>query len=267
MIHTARRQLLGVSLAWPALLGALLFVAATGLIPPGAVMEKLRLLHSGVDYHPDSTHSFFLSGQQSVICSRNTGIYTGALLTMAWAWAANRGRALSFPPIRIGIVLALFVGIMAADGFNSLAADIGYPSAYEPSNWLRLGTGLLAGAAIVLYFLPVLNSLLWREGQYQPVIGSPRSLGALLMWPAALWLLVTLHVDVVALPVALLTTTASLVLFGSLNLLFLTVILHRENRFRRVHDLLRPALASLALALAQLVALAFIVQRFVGLVR
>lgn len=264
MSGVASRRSYMISPAWLLAPAGLLALAAVGSLPGAApLIDGMRLLHSGVDYHPDATHSFFLNGRQSVICARNTGIYTGAFLTMLWAWATGRGRAQGFPPLRMGVVLATFVGIMAADGFNSLAADMGYPSVYEPTNPLRLLTGLLAGVAVTAYFLPVVNSLFWREPREGAVLGDFRSLCALLGLLAILWLVVVLGVDAFALPVAGLTTAASLVLFGAVNLLFLVLILKRENGYDRARDLLFPASMALLLSLAQLTLLAWVMRAFV----
>lgn len=264
--HIARRHQSVPSPAWLVLPAALLALAAGGsLLGTAPVMEALRLLHSGVDYHPDSTHSFFLDGQQSVICARNTGIYAGALLTLMWAWATGRGQALGFPPLRIALVLALFVGVMVADGFNSLTMDLEYPTPYQPHNLLRLGTGLLAGLAVGAYVLPVVNSIIWRNGTQRAVVPGFGSLGALLTCLGLLWAVVALRLDAFALPVAALTTAASFVLFGIVNVLFLVLILRRENRYAGAHDLARLGAVAVVIALAQLAILAVIVRTFIGL--
>jgi uncharacterized membrane protein len=243
------------------------FVLATALaaVPnAGPAVDVLRLLHSGVDYHKDTSHSFFLAGAQSVMCARNSGIYAGALLFVVWAWVSGLGRAQGFPPLRVGLALALFVGVMAADGFNSLAAELGYPTPYAPATALRLGTGLLAGVAVAAYFLPVLNGLLWRASDERPVLPGYRSLPLALLMPSALWLGVVLRVDALALPVALLTTVATLGLFGGVNLLFLILVLRKDRQFGRAGELLRPGAAALALASAQLALLAWVVRAVVS---
>ncbi len=259
-MDTARLRVARLPRIWPLLAWTLAGLAVGLFLPPARIIGFLRFLHSGIDYPPDSTHSFFLAGAQSIVCARNTGLYAGAFLTMAWAWATGRGRSVEFPPLRIGLVLALFVGVMAADGLNSFVRDIGYPSPYAPMNWLRLATGLLAGAAVAAYFVPVVNSLIWREGTDQAVVPSLRSLGGLLLCLTGFWAVVVLGLDLFALPVALLTAAASFILFGSLNLIFLVLILRRDNTFLRLADLLRPGLVCLALALAELALLAWVVR-------
>ncbi len=227
----------------------------------GSVIGFLRALHSGVDYHPDSTHHLFLGGHQSIICARNTGIYVGALLTWFWAWGSGRGRARRFPPFRVAAVLALLVGVMAADGLNSLVADMGYQPAYRPHNLLRLATGLGAGTAVAAYLLPVVSSVLWQGAPEEPMLPSLRALWALLGLQAVLWLTVALQVALFTLPLALLTTLASLILFGAINLLVIVVLRGWDNTFRTVRQVVRPGGAAVALALIEMAALALLVPR------
>lgn len=247
----------------PVALG-LLAAGFLGALPvSGPVIQALGALHSGLYHHEGESHSFVLGGQQSVLCARNTGIYVGALLAVLGIGVSGRGSATGAPPLRVGVVLALFVGVMAADGFNSLADDLGYPTPYEPSTALRLGTGLLAGIAVGAYFLPVLNGLLWRDADPRRVLPDLRALPPLLAAPAALWLVVMLGIDALALPVALLTATASLLLFGGVNLLFLVLLLRLDNRYGRARELLPPAAAAASVAAVQLALLAWAVNSFV----
>ncbi|MEJ7653460.1 MAG: DUF2085 domain-containing protein [Chloroflexia bacterium] len=232
----------GTPRVWLLPAGLAVLVLVGVLLDPGPVFRVLRVLHSGVDYHPDSTHSFFLSGEQSIICARNSGLYAGALLAVVWAWATGRGRAIEFPQLRVAIVLAIFVLAMALDGFNSVAWDIGYATPYDPTNPLRLATGLLAGAAVGTYFLPVLNGLIWRSSLPSSALPGYRSLVGLTLVLAGYWAVVTLGLDVFALPVALTTAGASFVLFGGANLIFLLLLRRSENTMDRARDLLRPGL-------------------------
>ncbi len=246
------------------LTGVLALVTGTAAFGTERAMDAMRLLHAGVDYHPDSTHSFFLGGEQSVQCARNSGIYIGAFLTLPWAWLTGRGRASGFPPIRLGMVLALGFGLMVADGINSLVADLGYSAAYPPSTALRLGTGLLAGTAAGWYFLPVVNGLLWRQSDERPAIRGARWMAGLLAVECSLLLAILLDVAWLAVPVAALTSVASVTLFGSVNLLLLVLILRSDNRYENVRELASPAAVAACAALVQLGLLAVLVRTVVA---
>lgn len=243
----------------PLLVGGLVLLSLVSplLVGSSRLMETLFLLHSGLDYHKDTTHSFFLGGYQSVQCARNTGIYSGAFLALVWVWATGRGRAQEFPPLRVALALALFIGVMIADGVNSFVADMGYAAAYPPSIPLRLGTGLLAGAAVGLYFLPVLNGILWRDRDQRRVVPSYKALAPLLTVLVLIWVIVVAGLDLLAVPVALLTTLAALGLFGAVNLLFFVLLVKADNRFIHVRELSRYGVVSLAVAFVQMLLLAW----------
>ncbi|MDQ3855321.1 MAG: hypothetical protein M3281_02875, partial [Chloroflexota bacterium] len=134
------------------------------------------------------------------------------------------------------------------------------PSPYAPMNWLRLATGLLAGAAVAAYFLPVVNTLVWAKGSATAIFPTLRSVLSLLLWLNLFWAAIALGLDVMALPVALITAAASVTLFGCLNLLFLVLVTRRENRVERASQLLRPALVCAALAVGELLALVWVVH-------
>ena len=248
----------------PLLMGILSIVTGAAAVGTERAMDAMRLLHAGVDYHPDSTHSFFLGGEQSVQCARNSGIYIGAFLTLPWAWLIGRGRASGFPPIRLGMMLALGFGLMVADGINSLVADLGYPAAYVPNTGLRLGTGMLAGTAAGWYFLPVVNGLLWRQSDQRPAVRGARWLVGLLMIEFGLAFAILLDAAWLAVPVAVLTSVASVTLFGSVNLLLLVLLLRSDNRYEKARELASPVVVAVCAALVQLGLMGVLVQAAVS---
>lgn len=248
------------------LLAALLGVTLLGLAAdPGRAIAAMRLLHSGVDYHPDNTHSLMLGGYQSVQCARNTGIYVGALLSVAWLWTAGRGRMSGFPPRAVTVLLALGFAAMALDGTNSLMLDLGRWHPYTPNNGLRLATGLLAGSAVGPFLVPTLGTLLWREMYPAPSVASLRQLGAMLLPAAALWAAAAAGWSWLALPVAVLTTAASLVLFGAVNLVVLLPLARYEPRTNDLRPALPLLLAAVLLTLAELAGMALLVRQALGL--
>ena len=80
--------------------------------------------------------------------ARMTGIYLGAAATVVWLVAARRLRASRTPAVPVLAVLASFVVALAVDGFNALLVDLRLPTIYEPSNVMRMATGVLAGIAL-----------------------------------------------------------------------------------------------------------------------
>lgn len=117
------------------------------LLIPGDLRHKAHLILQGVCAQRPA-HSFQFSGQPLPVDARMTGIYLGAASSLAWYLPICRARHSAQFTRGAWILFALFIGVMALDGLNSLATDLSLPTPYAPSNLLRLVTGLLAGGAI-----------------------------------------------------------------------------------------------------------------------
>jgi|GEM_PF-1494925 len=243
---------------------ALLLVVLLGssFLDQAKIFHVLRWLHSGLDYHPDNSHSIMLGGFPSVVCARNTGIYVGTLTVYFWSLLSSRTRLFGFPSLRISIILASFVVLMAVDGFNSLAHDLGISTPYKTTTLTRLGTGLLMGTAAGCFLVPVLNGILWKESSNKPFVDNTRSLAGLLCMQVPLFLIVALKLDFFALPLALLTTMATIVLFTTINLIFIVAIFNRLNKARNLLDILPEISISVLLSLGELSITAILVPRF-----
>ena len=114
---------------------------------PGNIGEKSHLaLHGLCAQRP--SHSLRLGDGILPFDARMTGIYLGSATTLGWLALAGRLRhsgPISRPMLA---ALASFVAAMAVDGGNGLALDLQLPHLYDPSNLLRLGTGMICGVAL-----------------------------------------------------------------------------------------------------------------------
>ncbi|GCE16941.1 hypothetical protein KDK_07410 [Dictyobacter kobayashii] len=138
---------------------ALLYVAllATLIWWPGAnLLERLRWLDSGICAQL-ATHSLYLGGERLPLCSRNTGIYLGFIVTLIILYTRKRGRAQALPDKPKIAMLSAGILFLAIDGINSFLVDLGLPHLYHPDNLLRLSSGLLTGFAMGIFVLPVIN--------------------------------------------------------------------------------------------------------------
>jgi uncharacterized membrane protein len=155
------------------LLTALLFF-------PGTPLEwKMYAVVHGVCAQQ---HNIFLGDLQFPLCARNSGIYLSFMLTFIYLYAIGRGRAGRIPPWPISILLLLFVGIMAVDGFNSLLLDIRQPNLYTPQNWLRTLTGMGMGVSVAVMLHLVLNLTLRKDvDQQMPALRSWWELAGILV--------------------------------------------------------------------------------------
>jgi hypothetical protein len=64
--------------------------------------------------------------------------------------------------------------MLAGDGFNALAVDLGLPHPYPPANWLRLVTGIFGGTAMGVALVHLLAATLWaRPERRRAVVERP----------------------------------------------------------------------------------------------
>src|SRR5690349_22959280 len=66
-------------------------------LPGATLLDRLRWLDSGVCAQMP-THTFYPGGERLPLCSRNTGIYLGFIVTLILLYSTGRGRAQQLPP-------------------------------------------------------------------------------------------------------------------------------------------------------------------------
>src|SRR5699024_1155641 len=96
---------------------------------------------------------------------RMTGIYAGVLASIIYLTVRGRLLNQGVPKPGFIVVLALFVVVMAADGFNSLFTDLGIWHPWTPRNELRLITGYLTGVSLGVVLSWLLGSAVYRVGK------------------------------------------------------------------------------------------------------
>jgi uncharacterized membrane protein len=182
--------------------------------PP--LLNALRLLDSGICAQLP-THMLAPGGITLPLCARNTGIYSGVALAFGLLRARGRQRAMLPPTPPVIAVLLTLIGIMALDGFNSVATDLALPHLYAPSNALRLATGLGAGIALALLLAPVIARARFGMQDRRPPaagvaallpFGAAATLAFLVIHSAAPW---TLY------PVAVLSNAGLLAVLVGIN--------------------------------------------------
>lgn len=244
---------------------AILLAAGFGLAP-GTPLAKLHFLAAGVCPQRPA-HSFFFGSVQPPLEARMVGIYGGALLTLAWLGLRRRLRRVGLPPLGlVGLMLAFF-GAMGVDGLNAFAADLGLPHLYPPSNYLRLGTGILAGVSIGAVFAPVIGGTLWRKPTPEPAVGWADLVPVGLI-QAALFGATVSGAAPMLYPVALAGVGGVWVLLGFFNLVVGLNLFGLARRFDTWSEALPALAAALAVALAELAGLAaarFYLQAALGL--
>lgn len=246
---------------------SLLILLGAGFgLTPGTLLEKLHFLGAGVCPQRPA-HSFFLGPFQPPLEARMVGIYGGAVLALAWLGARRRLRRAGLPPLGTVALMLLFFGAMGLDGLNAFLADVGWPHLYPPSNYLRLGTGILAGVSIGTIFAPVVGGTLWRKPEAGPAVVWA-DLGPIGVLEAALFGATVSGSVLMLYPVALIGVGGIWVLLGFFNLVVGLNLFGLARRFDTWRAALPALSVALTVALAELIGLAavrFYLQAALGL--
>jgi uncharacterized membrane protein len=240
------------------------------LIAPGSVASKTHVaLHGLCAQRP--SHSLQIGGTTLPMDARMTGIYLGAATTVVWLGAARRLRDTRTPSVPVLVLLASFVGVLAVDGFNALFVDLGLPSMYEPSNLIRLATGVLAGTALGLALGHLLASSIWTHGNPErAVVTKPVELLAPIGVSTAIALLALSDLRMLYAPVAVGLVVAAVGVFWLLVIIVLALLSDRGWSCRTWSDVAPLALTSLIVAIATVGALSglrFAAEQLFGLPR
>lgn len=246
----------GVSLDRPR--GPLLVAGGVGLALlvvllawPGSLLEKISWLNSGVCPQRPG-HSYFFDGQQMPLEARMVGIFGGFLLTFVGLWLVGRGRALQWPGRKLAIALTGLILVMVFDGLNSTFLDLGWPTIYQPQNWLRVVTGAVSGVGMAGLLLPVVNMTIWRRGYLTLPFRRGREIGYALV-PVLLYALATISGwGILFWPLSLIAVGGVILMLVMFNLIIVTIIFRKENAVKSFYGLLTPATLVILVSLGQM---------------
>jgi uncharacterized membrane protein len=229
-----------------AILIAVLWVQLT----PGGILGKADAVGYAV-CHRIELHSFHLGMRILPLCSRCTGMYLGAFITLL-AFTVLRRKAGSYPSVPIQIALFIFAGFWALDGINSFLSVLpGVPHIYPPNNLLRLITGTLIGVSLATMIYPIFIQTTWREWHTYAVIPSWPWLSSLLGILALVIWAVQSENPMMLYPLALLSSIGVLTLLTMAYSVLTLTLFRRQNQARTWSDLWLPLLGGLTLALSQ----------------
>ena len=227
--------------------------------PPG-FWNKLMAIGSAV-CHQDPAHSFLVYSQQMPLCARCTGMYLGALLSLAFHF--QRGKLGSLPPRKMVIPLGLLFFAFALDGLNSWAGSLGTGwNFYETTNLTRLITGTGAGLVIGAVLAPIFNQTAWASWVKASAVPNGKKLAVLLAAAAVIILAVYASPQALRYPAAILSVLGVLVVLCLAYTTLALIILKRENIANSWRDLLLPLLVGMFTAFLQISFLAFLRIRF-----
>jgi len=205
--------------------------------PPGLLGKSDSIAYAVC--HRISSHSFYFGDRPFSLCARCSGQYLGFL----WGFSLQvlLGKKRSGFPRRWAVGgLALLVLFYALDGFNSLFhlyPDLRTWSLYEPSNTLRLFSGLGMGLAISGFYYPLMGQTVWKQYSRQTPF---QTLQHWLLWIGGgfgIGLLVLSGNPLILYPLILLSTGGLLALLTLLYMVIWILLSRRENSFTRWDEL------------------------------
>lgn len=208
--------------------------------------------------HQIPWRSFSILGRPLPLCARCTGTFLGAVLGVAFIFIRRRTRARSEPPVHIFATLLLFILFWAVDGFNSFLALLELPHLYEPSNPLRLITGMLCGMALSSLYWPVLSTTVWEQTEDERVIASFSELGTMLVTAGILVALVLWGWPPVMYLLSLASVLGVLMMLMLVNTIIAAIFLRVEGRAHAWRDLWLPAIVGAVLSAGLLAGMGFL---------
>jgi len=250
--HTQRRP----SARWEGLLAGLAIagILALLLVPPHGLLDKADQAAFAV-CHRIPERTFTMAGRALPLCARCSGTYLGALAGLAVLAMRGRGRASRLPEPKYLAVFGVFLAAWALDGLNSFLTFFpGVPHLYEPHNLLRLVTGILEGLAIAALLLPAFNLALWPELAPSPSIGCWQDIAWMLIGGALVAGVVASGLPFLLYPLAILSGLAVVLMLGTVNSIFVLLVLRRNNPMTGWKQAVPPLLLGLALAMFELTA-------------
>lgn len=198
-------------------------------------------------------HNVEVGGVQLPLCARNTGIYGSFLITTLYLLALGRARAAKLPPWPITVALALFVVIMAVDGFNSMFRDMFLPHLYTPRNELRTLTGIGMGTGMSVMLMLILNMALRRDADpEQPIVKNWLELGGALLINFLVLAAIYGNIGLLYWPIAITAWLGIVSILFCVNLLVMALMMRYEGTVERIAELARPATVALVLTLIEL---------------
>lgn len=247
-LPAARRR----PLLWIAAVLLLIVIAAWAWLTPPGLLGKADAVGYAVCHRIAVRSFFFPDGRQLPMCARCSGTFLGVLVGLLGpGLLLRRRRAATFPPAAIMAVMLGMSVLWAFDGANSFLTLIPsdkLPRLYEPTNFLRLLTGMFHGITMGGLVLPVVNSVLWANPADRPVIEKWWHLALLYAAGGLLIAMLLSSAAVFLYPLALLSAIGTVSVLAAINIVMVTSIMRRENAARTLTDALPLILLGLALA-------------------
>jgi len=243
------------SLLWISLVSLLVIGGLWLWFTPAGLLGKADAVGYAVCHRITVRSFLFPNGVQLPMCARCSGTFLGVLVGLFGpGLLLGRRRAAEFPKTWIVILMLGFSGWWAFDGANSFAhllpSSLGIPRLFEPTNFLRLTTGMFHGITLGGLVLPVVNATIWADARREPTLASVWHLLALYAVGVALIAMVLSGLAVFLYPLAVASALGTLAALTGAGTVMAATLLKRENRAYTPGEALPLILLGLAGALA-----------------
>jgi len=230
---------------------------------PAGLLGKADAIGYAVCHRID-LRSFHINGRPLPLCARCSGMYLGAMLGLAYQALVSRRRG-GLPPRRIQVVFGVFILAFGVDGLNSFLSLIpGFPTLYQPQNWLGLLTGTGMGLVIAAYLFPAFNQTVWRDWDPRPALGSWKLMFGLIALAVVVDLALLSERPLFLYPLALISAAGVLVILTMVYSMLWLMALKRENCYENVVQLGWVLVGGFGTGLLQIAVLDFVRYFFTG---
>lgn len=201
--------------------------------------------------HRITVRSFlFPDGRQLPMCARCSGTFIGVMAGLfVPGLFFGKKRAAKFPPPWAVIMLVGFSAWWAFDGTNSFShlMPLGTtPRLYQPTNFLRLTTGMFHGITMGSLVLPAVNATLWALPEKEPTLDKPWHMLVLFLIGVTLIAMVYSEHPIFLYPLGLISAVGTIAVLTSVNTILITTIFRRDNTALDLLDALPMILFGIA---------------------
>ncbi|MEJ2448269.1 MAG: DUF2085 domain-containing protein [Anaerolineales bacterium] len=232
IVHSSQRRKIILAVLVGLLFGIWLFST-----PPGLLGKSDALAYAVC--HRIGSHSFYIGGRPFSLCSRCSGQYLGFLWGFSVQLVLAKKKS-GFPNRWLLILLGGLALFYVIDGLNSLFwSNPGLENwaVYQPSNSLRLFSGLGMGIAVSAVYYPLMGQTIWKEYSLSKSLGGVRDWAIVLGGGALIGFLVLLENPLLSYYLILLSTAGLLTLLTLLYTVIWILITKMENSFQKTGDL------------------------------
>ncbi len=214
--------------------------------------------------HQIPTRMYHLDERPLPLCVRCSGMYLGAMAGLIYQFL-RKPRHGGMPTWKSGIPFMILAAAWALDGFNSFIHLIpGVTGLYEPSNNLRLITGLGMGTAMAAIVAPIFHQTIWSQYSPEQAFSNARSYLELLAIVIVTGLLAWTENPLILYPFALISSAGVLVILTLVYTMVWVMISKQENKYQNLKGLIIPLSAGFLTALFQIILIDFLRYQLTG---